>query len=140
MRTIVSVGAMAMLALVAGIGLRAGDQVTGENGAELFANYCATCHGRDGKGGGPTAVTLKFATPDLTTIATRSGGKFPYERIRAVVAGPENLFIPAHGTTDMPVWGPTFRALDPAGPNEARITRIVEYLAFLNGAAATPQP
>jgi mono/diheme cytochrome c family protein len=29
------------------------------SGKEMFATYCAVCHGADGKGGGPAAAALK---------------------------------------------------------------------------------
>ncbi len=35
-------------------------------GPDLYRLYCATCHGRDGKGNGPAAAALKVPPPDLT--------------------------------------------------------------------------
>jgi mono/diheme cytochrome c family protein len=35
-------------------------------GQVLFRQYCATCHGRDGKGDGQNASTLNPVPPDLT--------------------------------------------------------------------------
>ena len=127
---LMNLGVLAVLLLAAGGGQAVG-QVTGENGAELFVNYCASCHGVDGKGRGPTAVALKIRPADLTTIAKRNGGTFPKARIRSVIWGPDNLFIPAHGSSQMPVWGPTFRALDPMGDNERRLSQLIAYLEFL---------
>jgi mono/diheme cytochrome c family protein len=76
-------------------------------GPALYTAYCAVCHGKDGKGGGPLAKSLKVAPPDLTRIAMRNGGRFPMARIRRIISGEEPL--PAgHGTRDMPVWGPIF--------------------------------
>ena len=45
-------------------------------GLELFQAYCATCHGREAKGGGPMAASLKTPPADLTTIAKRNKGTF----------------------------------------------------------------
>jgi integrase len=40
--------------------------------------YCASCHGRSGKGDGPTASALKIPPPaNLTTIAARNRGQCP---------------------------------------------------------------
>jgi mono/diheme cytochrome c family protein len=76
-------------------------------GPALYEAYCAVCHGKDGKGTGPMAKSLKSNTPDLTRIAARSGGKFPLNRIQRIISGEEQL--PAgHGTREMPVWGPIF--------------------------------
>ena len=36
-------------------------------GKHLFAQYCATCHGDEGKGDGQNASNLSLAPPDLAT-------------------------------------------------------------------------
>jgi len=76
-------------------------------GPALYEAYCAVCHGRDGKGGGPMAKSLKVAPPDLTRVATRNGGKFPLPRIQRIISG-EGPGPAGHGTRAMPVWGPVF--------------------------------
>lgn len=76
-------------------------------GPALYTAYCAVCHGKDGKGGGPMAKSLKVAPPDLTRIAIRNSGRFPMVRVQRIISGEEPL--PAgHGTREMPVWGPIF--------------------------------
>ena len=97
-------------------------------GAELFREHCARCHGDDAKTPGPSAIALGYTVPDLTAIAQRNDGVFPAERIKRMIAGPDDLFIPAHTSSRMPVWGPTFRALDPGGDTNARFKQLVEYL------------
>src|SRR5450756_1514635 len=52
------------------------------NGQALFQAYCASCHGKEGKGTGPVAPALKAKPADLTVISKNSGGKFPSERIQ----------------------------------------------------------
>jgi len=104
-------------------------------GRDLFEFYCASCHGRDGKGGGPGAAALKVPPPDLTTIARRNGGVFPRSRIEAFVTGDEDRLPPAHGSKEMPIWGPIFRALDPNDRmNRVRIANIVEYIESIQAA------
>jgi len=76
-------------------------------GRALYSAYCAVCHGKDGKGGGPMATSLKVAPPDLAHISLRNGGKFPMARIEQIIAGEEPLAA-GHGTREMPVWGPIF--------------------------------
>lgn len=76
-------------------------------GQDMFNNYCAVCHGKDAKGNGPAAAALKVPPADLTTLAQRHGGKFPTEYVTTVLQyGIEN--VKAHGSKDMPVWGPLF--------------------------------
>jgi len=79
------------------------------NGEEIFKNYCAPCHGLDGRGDGPVAPALRFKLPDLTQISKRTGGKFPSARIRSVIEGNES--ISGHGSREMPVWGPVFHQI-----------------------------
>jgi mono/diheme cytochrome c family protein len=101
------------------------------DGADSFQRYCATCHGRSGKGDGQVAAALNTKPADLTQLARRNNGLYPADRVRAVVAG-YGAALPAHGLTDMPVWGPIFRALDSSDVRVAvRIDNIVEYLGNL---------
>jgi mono/diheme cytochrome c family protein len=79
------------------------------SGQEMYTAYCASCHGADLKGDGPAAAAMKVAPSDLTTLAKRNGGKFPTLQVAHTIAGDENY--PAHGSKDMPVWGPVFRAV-----------------------------
>jgi len=97
-------------------------------GGDTYAFYCAPCHGKDGRGRGPVAEALKPLPADLTTLSARNGGVFPKDRVRAFVTTGERG-IPAHGSTAMPVWGPTFTALD---PNDKVVTvRIFNVVAYL---------
>jgi mono/diheme cytochrome c family protein len=96
-------------------------------GPDLYRMYCATCHGRDGKGNGPVAPALKVAPPDLTILARRQNGVFPAAAVEATITGP--VTVPAHGSDEMPVWGVIFRALDPSDTRtRARIKSLVGYL------------
>ena len=47
------------------------------SGGQMFLSYCAPCHGKDAKGGGPMAPALKATPSDLTTLSKRNNGKFP---------------------------------------------------------------
>jgi mono/diheme cytochrome c family protein len=101
-------------------------------GRDLFEMYCATCHGREGRGNGPAAEALKVRPADLTTIARRNGGTFPKSRVESFVTVGEDRASPAHGSKEMPVWGPIFRALDPNdAANKIRLANIVEYVGAL---------
>ena len=98
------------------------------SGEDLYRFYCATCHGRDGKGDGPVAAALNHRPSDLTTIARRNGGRYPKDRIERFVAGDREA-TRAHGSTEMPVWGPIFQALDPRDTlNRVRIENLVTFI------------
>ena len=97
-------------------------------GPDSFAFYCAPCHGRSGKGDGPVAAALKAPTPDLTTLAKRNGGTFPRAEITLFVTGTGRTTT-AHGPSDMPVWGPIFRSLDPSDTRtKQRIENVVAFI------------
>ena len=99
-------------------------------GQDLFGFYCASCHGRDATGDGPVASALKTPPPDLTRLARRNGGSFPQERVVQFVASGGTMPGGSHGSNEMPIWGPIFRALDPSDDRMVlvRIENIVRYL------------
>ena len=71
------------------------------------------CHGLDGKESPRTtyAFMLKVPPADLSTLAKRHAGKFPYDYVSAVLRfGPSSTIL--HGSADMPTWGPIFQYLD----------------------------
>jgi len=73
------------------------------SGQEMFQSYCAVCHGKDAKGAGPASEALKTTPPDLTTLAKRHDGKFPVDYVNSVLRN--GIKTPAHGSSEMPVWG-----------------------------------
>jgi mono/diheme cytochrome c family protein len=97
-------------------------------GHDTYAFYCASCHGAHGRGDGPTAEALAIRPPDLTQLARRRGGTFPRTDVEDFVTG-RGRPMPAHGSGDMPVWGPIFQSLDPSDVRtRVRIANLVEYL------------
>jgi mono/diheme cytochrome c family protein len=104
-------------------------------GSSLYPRYCATCHGVSARGDGPLAADLRVPVPDLTTLAARSGGKFPVERVRKIITNGEGLR--GHGSADMPAWGDVFKktsGLDGATPDQA-IYNLTHYLWSLQRSA-----
>jgi mono/diheme cytochrome c family protein len=101
------------------------------SGKQMYNAYCATCHGLNGKGSGPAAVALKQQPTDLTVLTRNNGGKFPDAHIYAVLRF--GVETPAHGSKEMPVWGPTLRSLS-RGSNIAQMTeqqRIANLIGYL---------
>jgi mono/diheme cytochrome c family protein len=96
-------------------------------GVDLFHEYCSSCHGFDGKGNGPAAPALNTRPADLTTIAQRNGGVFPSERVRKIIAG--DARITAHGSSEMPVWGPIFHRVEwDQDLGKVRLQNVTNYL------------
>ncbi len=67
--------------------LRAEDQAAGltyaqGQGKHLFDQYCATCHGDEGKGDGQNASNLNPQVPDLTTSKSMADPAY----VRRVIA------------------------------------------------------
>jgi mono/diheme cytochrome c family protein len=130
---------MAVMALVSALLMLAAASPTGQSvpliipslaGQDLFNFYCATCHGGDARGNGPVATAPKTASPDLTSLVRRNRGSFPRARVVQFIAGGGETPRGAHGSNEMPVWGPIFRALDPSDERLVliRIENVVQYL------------
>jgi mono/diheme cytochrome c family protein len=100
------------------------------SGSEMFNSYCAPCHGKEGKGNGPAAASLKIPPANLAELAKKNEGKFPADHVanilRSGVGG-------AHGSPDMPVWGPLFSQV--SGRNDSivqiRISNLIHYIESL---------
>ena len=101
------------------------------SGKEMFKSYCAVCHGVDGKGNGPAASAMKTAPTDLTRLAKNAGGQYPAAHVAAVIRG--QATTPAHGSQDMPVWGPLFSSISQGheGQVQQRITNLVNHIDTL---------
>jgi len=79
-----------------------------EIGRASFMGNCAVCHGADGTGNGPILDLLKNEPSDLTGLAERNGGRFPFERAYEIIANADQVL--GHGTSEMPIWGTRFNA------------------------------
>jgi mono/diheme cytochrome c family protein len=115
-------------------------------GKLLYMKYCASCHGADGKGSGTVGVMLTPKASDLTQIAKKNGGKFPFYEVMQLINGRgpsgqnENASLPglpkAHGEAGMPVWGEIFSrqelskgsSLDLQLQATGKIMMITEYV------------
>src|SRR5512135_814625 len=106
------------------------------SGEEMYISYCAACHGTSGKGDGPAASEFKTPPTNLTIICPKSQcGKFPDGYIAQVIeTGPQNA--KAHGSKDMPTWGPLFGSLSRASSTKSaevklRINNLSDYIESL---------
>ena len=95
----------------------------------MFQTYCAVCHGKDARGGGPAASALTKAPADLTRIATRNGGTYPEVKVKRYIEGADQ--ISAHGTRDMPIWGDLFKAIGSSDTAALRVQGLSDYLKSL---------
>ncbi len=104
------------------------DKTSPTSGRQMYSSYCAPCHGVDGRGHGPAAVALKNQPTDLTDLSKKNHGRFPDTHIVAVMQfGAE---VPAHGSAEMPVWGPILTKMDVSNVQETqlRISNLSRYI------------
>ena len=135
----VRLGILAVLGAVATLGgtqvLAQGAFTLGDySGEELFARFCASCHGEHARGDGPVARSLNTVVPDLTRIRARYG-EFPSMLVRDTIDG-RGVDVRAHGTRAMPVWGYEFYVQEGADVSAQKvvrdaINRLVDYVRSL---------
>ncbi len=131
-------------AVVVATPLLAHAQKSFDLGKREFESRCAVCHGPAAKGDGPYMRFSAFkatGVSDLTLIAKRAGGTFPFKKVYEYIDG--TLEIGAHGPRDMPIWGRQYlrqaseeyrdedfeRApFDPALFTRTRILALTDYL------------
>lgn len=114
-------------------------------GKREYESRCAVCHGPTAKGDGAYMRFTHFKTAgraDLTLIAKRNGGTFPFQNVYEYIDG--TLEMEAHGTRDMPIWGMQYlrQARDeyrdedferaPFDPGLFTRTRILALTDYLN--------
>lgn len=99
------------------------------DGASIFGNYCAACHGLDGRGNGPVSKALKREAPDLTRLSRRNHGAFPAIHVRTIIIFGADDLQPAHGSKEMPIWGPIFHEIEfDQDLGNVRLENVTEYL------------
>jgi mono/diheme cytochrome c family protein len=110
-------------------------------GKREYDSRCAVCHGATGRGDGPYASLVTTRVADLSQLARRNGGVFPFVRVYESIDG--SAGIAAHGPRDMPIWGAEYRVragehyfempYDPEAFVRARILALTEYVYRLQG-------
>lgn len=98
-------------------------------GASIFRNSCAACHGPEGRGNGPASKALKREVPDLTRLSQHNGGAFPAIHVRTTIMFGADELLPAHGSKTMPIWGPIFHELEfDQDLGNVRLENVTKYL------------
>ena len=75
-------------------------------GKREYESKCAVCHGMTAKGDGPFMRFVAYkskGTEDLTALAKRNGGLFPFQSVYEYIDGTRDLEV--HGPRTMPIWG-----------------------------------
>jgi mono/diheme cytochrome c family protein len=105
-------------------------QTSPSSGKEMFNEYCAVCHGQDGKGSGPAASALKMQPADLTKLAAHNSGKFPDARVARYIEGDDKVL--AHGSSEMPMWGDVFKSMSGSTDiTRMRVSNLTDYVKSL---------
>ena len=101
------------------------------NGKQMYTSYCAPCHGADGRGYGPVASSLQMQPTDLTGLAKANHGKYPETHVVSVMKFGTD--VRAHGSAEMPVWGPILGTVSKVNPQEKelRTANLSRYLETL---------
>ncbi|MGI1663433.1 c-type cytochrome [Palleronia sp. KMU-117] len=113
MRRMIGMGVAALLLALGVPG--PGRAQDAEFGGQLFASFCAACHGADATGGGELSAILALHPPDLTQLAAMNGGVFPTARVARQIDGRDPELV--HGGV-MPLFGTYFDFPDAAIPAE----------------------
>ncbi len=104
---------------------------TAQSGIRDYQNYCAECHGLHGKGDGPSRLTIPMNPPpnDLTLMAKKNGGTFPFDEVVDSIDGRKN--IPSHARLQMPCWGTTLQqpGKEFTPESDAEVKKRIESMA-----------
>jgi mono/diheme cytochrome c family protein len=82
MKPLIALSAVGLIAACA-----ATEMPDAPEGAKLFTDNCAACHGASATGDGPLANGLTQKPADLTRISARIGGAFPRAQVLSVIDG-----------------------------------------------------
>lgn len=96
-------------------------------GKAHFMQYCASCHGEDGKG--LQIDSLERQPADLTAIMKgRTSSEFPILEVANMIDG--RKMAKTHGSRDMPVWGEVFSKQEYMSEDEIK-GKLAELIAYL---------
>ena len=95
---------------------------------------CQICHGPQAKGNGPFAKMMTAKPTDLTLLAKKNNGSFPFLRVMQMIDG--RTVVDAHGSREMPIWGQRYVAdigekFGPYGGETAVRARVLELVYYI---------
>ena len=99
------------------------------SGADEFQRYCALCHGRDGRGLGPVSDAMTRPAADLTLIAKRNDGVFPFEKVAETIR--HGGGIAEHTRSRMPAWSKNLSAGSGPAHADAIVLAVTKYVQSL---------
>jgi len=102
------------------------------SGKEMFATYCAVCHGPDGRGAGPAAAALRTRPTNLTQLTATNKGKYPDLQVMQTLSAKD---VVAHGSQEMPVWGDLFKSVTRDSNDIVRI-RVANLTSYIQSIQA----
>ena len=72
---------------------------------------------------------LKRGVPDLTRLSQRNDGAFPAIHVRTIIMLGGDDLLPAHGSKQMPIWGPIFHEIEfDQDLGHVRLENVTKYL------------
>jgi len=74
-----------------------------DQGKSAYLRNCASCHGIDGRGAGPTSARLKIKPADLTVLARQNKGVYSPAAVHNMIDG--RKAVRSHRNNEMPIWG-----------------------------------
>jgi hypothetical protein len=80
-------GTVLTLAVASALAVPAAAAAQTTAGEIEYQQACAACHGAAGQGDGPVADYMSVPVPDLTKIAERRNGAFPYQELMQMIDG-----------------------------------------------------
>lgn len=104
-------------------------------GEEMYASYCAACHGEKGKGDGPAAAAMTTPPRDLTTLSKSNRGHFPRALVFFSILNGQPRPRGEQGY-EMPNWKDPFYSLCVGQRGcdaevQMRVVRLTDYLKSL---------
>jgi cbb3-type cytochrome c oxidase subunit III len=111
-------------------------QEVAEAGKISYRQYCAVCHGLDGRGKGEMAKLLKVYPADLTQLSAKHDGIFLFWDVYRIIDGRKEIW--GHGSRDMPIWGTVFKQeADPdIGADLQAYARVLEIVYYIESIQA----